>query len=362
MPEGMNNEELSLWLRDTWRLESERVDGDDPEVDRLVNSDLVSLRFAVLTQLLGKLADPSRDVLCLQRGDAEGSEAAGRWDARSLCSGVVVPWNQDNQSVLGGSADPYVNNPLRRPRLDEQTTALSRPAEWDALLAFLKEASHTSDTPVIERAVRRCLRSVARRLHRQAVHFGVPPRVSLDQVIELLENYLAAPSNGLRPLAAASALLKVVGSALGLFSVSSQGLNEPDRATGAPGDIVCSDLDGKPVLVAEVKDQNLRIVDFEASLQKARKRDVRNLMFVVPRLSPSEAERIRERIAAVWAQGTNVYRTSVPELARPIFMLLEERWRHEFLAELGNELNRRSAPFSHRQEFADLLDVLDVPR
>ena len=259
MPEGMNNEELSLWLRDTWRLESERVDGDDPEVDRLVDSDLVSIRFAVLTQLLGKLADPSRDVLCLQRGDAEGSEAAGRWDARSLCSGVVVPWNQDNQSVLGGSADPYVNNPLRRPGLDEQTTALSRPAEWDALLAFLKEVSHTSDTPLIERAVRRCLRSVARRLHRQAVHFGVPPRVSLDQVIELLENYLAAPSNGLRPLAAASALLKVVGSALGRFSVSSQGLNEPDRATGAPGDIVCSDVDGKPVLVAEVKDQNLRI-------------------------------------------------------------------------------------------------------
>ncbi len=51
----MNNDELSLWLRETWQSESEVVEGDDPEVDRLVNSDLVSVRFAVLTQLLGKL-------------------------------------------------------------------------------------------------------------------------------------------------------------------------------------------------------------------------------------------------------------------------------------------------------------------
>ncbi len=103
-------------------------------------------------------------------------------------------------------------------------------------------------------------------------------------------------------------------------------------------------------------------MDFEASLQKARKNDARNLMFIVPKLSPNEAERIRERIAAVWAQGTNVYTTSVPELARASLMLLDERWRHEFLAELGSELNRRSAPFSHRREFANLLDVIDVPR
>ncbi len=227
----MNNEELSLWLRDRWHLESECIDGDDPEADRLVNGRLVSLRFAVLTQLLGKLADPSRDVLCLQRGDIEGSCAAGRWDARSLCTAVVVPWNQENQHVLGGSADPYVNNPLRRPRLDQQTAALRDPAEWDALVAFLRKASHTRDKAAVERAIRRCLRSVARRLHGQAVHYGVPPRVSLGQVIGLLENYLAAPSNGLRPLAAASALLRIVGTALGLFSVATQGLHEPDRAT-----------------------------------------------------------------------------------------------------------------------------------
>ena len=354
---AVNDEELALWLRENWLRESEKVEGTDSDIDRLVDNDLVSVRFAVLTQLLGKLADPSRDVLCLQRGDAEGADATGRWDARSLCTRVVVPWNQESQNVLGGSTDPYVNNPLRRPRLDEQTAALKKPAEWDALVAFLKAAA--SDRATTEEAVLRCLRSIARRLHRQTVHYGVPPRASLVQVVDLLENYLATPSNGLRPLVAATALLKIIGTSLGLFSVSSQGLNEPDRATEAPGDIVCSGADGKPVLAAEVKDRSLTLIEFEASLLKARQGGVPSLIFVVPQLSDKDAKTIQDRIAAVWAQGTNVYATTVPEVARTSFMLIGEQWRHEFLSELGSELNRRSAPYSHRRAFADLLDGLD---
>ena len=354
---AVNDEELALWLRENWLRESEKVEGTDSDIDRLVDNDLVSVRFAVLTQLLGKLADPSRDVLCLQRGDAEGADATGRWDARSLCTRVVVPWNQESQNVLGGSTDPYVNNPLRRPRLDEQTAALKKPAEWDALVAFLKAAA--SDRATTEEAVLRCLRSIARRLHRQTVHYGVPPRVSLVQVVDLLENYLATPSNGLRPLVATASLLKVIGSGLGLFSVSSQGINEPDNATDAPGDVVCSGGDGKPVIVAEVKDRSLTIVEFEGSLLKARKGGVTSLLFVVPRLADKDAKAITDRIAAVWAQGTNVYTTTVPDLARTSFMLIGEQWRHEFLSELGSELNRRSAPYSHRRALSDLLDGLD---
>ena len=355
----MNNDDLARWLRENWRRESETVEGQDPEVDRLVNSSLVSVRFAVLTQLLGVLADSSRDVLCLQRGDIEDAEGAGRWDARSLCTRVVIPWNQENQNVLGGSTDPYVNNPLRRPRLDEQETSLKKRADWDALVSFLRDATAGADGSEIVDSALRCLKSIARRLHGHVVHYAVPPRVSLAQVADILESYLTPPSRGLRALAAATALLKVIGSSLGLFGVSSQGLNEPDSATDAPGDIVCS-ANGKPVLVAEVKDRSLSLVDFEASLDKARKRGVPTLVFFVPRLSDKDEKAIQERIAAVWAQGTNVYTTTLLDLARISFMLVEEHWRHEVLAELGGELNRRNAPYSHHRAFADLLEALDT--
>ena len=182
----MNHESLSRWLRERWDLVSEESGPkEDPEVDRLVDSSVKSIRYAVLTQLLGKLADPSREILCLQRGDVDDADAAGRWDARSLCSKVVVPWDQENQNVLGGSTDPYVNNPLRRPSLHDQLESLKQRLEWEALVGFLEGVSAEGSQSTLEQAIDRCLRAIGRRLDRQVVHYGVPPRVSLDQLLYL---------------------------------------------------------------------------------------------------------------------------------------------------------------------------------
>ena len=88
----MNEDAVAAWLDSEWAaaLEDDAAPAADPETDRLVDSDVVSIRYAVVTQLLGKVADPARDLLCLQRGAAEGAEGAGRWDPRSFCIAVVV--------------------------------------------------------------------------------------------------------------------------------------------------------------------------------------------------------------------------------------------------------------------------------
>ena len=64
----------------------------DEGIDELVTCSVVSIRYALLTQLLGKLMDPTRDVLSIQRGEAATAAASGRWDARSFCQANVVPW------------------------------------------------------------------------------------------------------------------------------------------------------------------------------------------------------------------------------------------------------------------------------
>ena len=61
----------------------------DDGLDELINCDVVSIRYALLTQLLGKLDDHTRDALSIQRGDAALAEAAGHWDARSFCRANV---------------------------------------------------------------------------------------------------------------------------------------------------------------------------------------------------------------------------------------------------------------------------------
>ena len=74
---------------------------DDIKV--LTNCSVVSIRYALLTQLLGKFADHNRDALSIQRGEATNAELAGRWDARSFCQANVVPWVSEAGQVLGTS-------------------------------------------------------------------------------------------------------------------------------------------------------------------------------------------------------------------------------------------------------------------
>lgn len=353
---AMTDEQAGAWLNEQWRA---ALDGDmnasDPEVDRLVDSRVLSIRYAVLTQLLGKVADASRDLLCLQRGDAADAEESGRWDPRSFCTSVVVPWVQGNRDALGTSSDPYVSNPLRRPRLDGDE-ALQRQGEWDALVAFLGALERAGNPEAVEDAARRCLASAARRLNRLRVEYPSPMRVGLDPMCDLLDAFLAVSSHGLRPLIVTAALMRTLGEAFALFPrVESQGLNEPDAARGMPADVMCYGPDGQLRLAVEVKDRDLTLVDVEATLGKARNSGLANVVLAAPGIRRQDRDAARARLADEWARGTNVYRISIPELVRGAFVLLEEGWRVRFVKAIGAELDERGAEYPHRRDWSDLL-------
>ena len=104
-------------LDEFWQRVSQEKEGEiNPDIDRLIDSRFVSIRFCLPTQLLGKLAAPELDCLCLQKGDATFES---QWDPRSFANKVIVPWVAENQSVLGTSTDPYVSKPLRKARIEE---------------------------------------------------------------------------------------------------------------------------------------------------------------------------------------------------------------------------------------------------
>ncbi|MCY4148832.1 MAG: restriction endonuclease, SacI family [Gammaproteobacteria bacterium] len=264
----MDNTQAREWLNGAWaRILESGLEKPDPEIDRLVNSKLVSIRYAIFTQMLGKIANSQRSLLSLQLGSERSS---GSRDARSFCSSVIVPWVADNHDILGKSPDPYINNPLRRERLDEGTHQLRYKEEWDALVDFPAPLDIAGRIK-LESAFIRCLESAARRLATQSFVYQIPIRVSLPKMTGVLEAFLAEASGGLRALVVTSAAMTVLGKAFSLFeNVSSQGLNEADSLSGAPGDVMCMDSDGSIVLVVEVKDRALTLSDVRSSTQKAR--------------------------------------------------------------------------------------------
>ncbi len=303
--------------------------------------------------MLGKIANEQRSLLSLQLGTGQ---FPGDWDARSFCSAVIVPWVADNHDILGKSPDPYVNNPLRRRRLDEGTHQLRYKQEWDVLVSFLAPLD-SSGRIKLKSAFIRCLESAARRLAAQSFVYQIPIRVSLPQMIRVLEAFLSDASGGLRPLVVTAALMTILGRGFSLFAnVSSQGLNEADSSSGAPGDVMCKDEDGNIILAIEVKDRNLTLADVRSSTQKARASSdpLSNLLFASPSIRDDQREAICETMETAWASGLNISQIGVVDLTYATFSLLSEDWRPRLLREIGAELDSR-ADHEHRRAWHDLL-------
>ena len=355
----MTEEELNEWLDARWeQILASFEDEPDEEIDQFIGSSVVSIRYAFFTQLLGKLADPERDLLCSQRGSQE-TVPSGRWDPRSFCARVVVPWVRRNHNVLGTSADPYVNNPLRRPRLDSDMGSLSPGSrrEWEALVGLLADLESGGDLSAIEETLERCLKSIARRLRSQSVVYPVPHRISLAHVCELLDRYLAVADGGFRPLVVATALMRTLGDAFSIFTrVDSQGLNEADAASGSPGDVLCYGNEDELVLAVEVKGHDLTYVELETTILKARSSGVADILFASPDFARADRDAIEARVKDEFAMGSNLHQTSIVGLVKATFSLLGEEWRVSFINAICDELDARSTDPTDRVAFAELLE------
>lgn len=329
-------------------------------MDELCESNLVSIRYALLTQLLGKHADHRRDALCLQRGDPNAAIEAGRWDPRGFCAAVVVPWVQATDNVLGTSPDPYVNKPLRRRRLDDWSVALRGRAQWEQLVALLSGVQERNDPAHTEAALRRSLAAVARRYAKLNITYAVPNRISAEQCESAFAEFIAQASGGEAPLIAATALFRIIGHRFALFDqVARQRINEADAASGVPGDIQC--YRGTPpqiVLSIEVKDRELTLLDLNASIAKARQSEVTEFLFAAPGVTDADREDIASRIRNEWAQGTNIYRLSLTELLHVVLALAGEEARVTLLREIGNEINASATQPALRTRWAGILDEI----
>ena len=351
----MNNIEVGKWLDGEWAAAiGANETHPDPEIDALANSKWMSVRYALVTQLLGKIADPSRNLLMVQMG--EGGD--GAWDARSFSMAVIVPWVSGNQHVLGTSAEPYASKPLRRVRLEYDMANVKGQGEWNALVALFEELEAANDGEIRE-IFRRVLRSLVRRLASQTFGYAIPQRVSLGRLQTILDEFLSVSSGGLRPLATTAALMRIVGEAFSLFSkVEAQGINEADAAGGVPGDVICycHDDSTRICLVIEVKDLQLTLGHVDATSLKARQADagLANVLFTVPGIRASERADIETRVAQEWASGMNIYTISIKALVDALFVLVDESWRARLVREIGDELDRRQDQAA-RKAWHDLL-------
>ena len=329
----------------------------DPSIDELVRCQVVSIRYALLTQLLGKVVDESRDALSIQRGEATTADESGRWDARSFCSLNVVPWVNESGQVLGTSPDPYVNNPLRRPRLDSGYELLRYRSLWESLAKQLHEVENRDSPEFAESKLRSSLASLVAMYRELTVEFDVPQRISLEAASKLVSDFLQEPSGGERAQIVTAALMRTIGDRFGIFDcVIRQAINEADAARSRPGDVVCL-YQNVQVLAVEVKDRTIELHDVETSIGKARRNSVKEILFATTD-APVDEPSIADRTTREFNLGINVYRMGIDALLRVALSIGGELSRTEFLTRVGEELNDRVTQPAHKQAWTALLQNL----
>jgi hypothetical protein len=107
-------------------------------IQSCVNHRQVAYRFCLPIQLLGKMTNTELDSLRLQKKPDDPEDVTG-WDARSLASKVVAPFNQRQENILGTSSDPYVGNPMRIPRMSSNDPSKKDMAGWNTLVSILEQ-------------------------------------------------------------------------------------------------------------------------------------------------------------------------------------------------------------------------------
>lgn len=324
-------------------------------VNRSINSQSKSYRYVLPTQLLAKLVDPTVDCHSLQAG--QGNEKA--FDARSICSRVVVPFDHDHENVLGGSGDPYVNNPLRGPALSEQYVSDKKDkAGWRDLCAVTDAIEKKQSPDFTKQVFMQVLVEIYRRMAVTTVTYPVPRRTSLDQCLTVAEKFLEDKSGGDRLLALCSALFITIGKSFGLWvDVRRANINVADTASGAVADLECVNDQDEIVLAVEVKDRTVTINQIKEKLVNLRAENVTEILFVAQDgVHRPDVDATKALVEKEYNSGHNIYIFPFAEFAGSSLALMGEAGRRMFLQLVGEELDRYMSDIKHRRAWAVLLE------
>jgi len=326
-------------------------------IRRSLNSDIKSYRYVLPTQLVAKLASPDLDCRCLQV--ARGGP--GAFDARTLAHKVIVPFDQANDHVLGGSPEPYVNKPLRCPEVScrYRTQQRNRDA-WDCLCRVLDAVETKKDRSFTELVFRQVLTEIYRRLAAVSVSYAVPRRMSLERCMSTLREFLSEPSGGDRLLAATSALFLMIGRKFRLYPDIRRGtITTADAASWLVADLECVSDSGEVVMAVEVKDRQLTVSQMRSKIPEIRQRSVSEVFFVAQQgVMSSDREEASRLVEREFAGGQNLYIMDFFSLAGTVLALLGESGRAQFAAEVGRQLDTYRSDIAHRRKWAYLLRAI----
>lgn len=321
-----------------------------------INSSIKTYRYVLPTQIIVKFVNPSLDSRFIQA--QRGGE--GAFDARTIAHRVIVPFDKQNHGVLGNSSEPYVSNPLRVLEISadpKYRNQQKNKKDWDSLCFVLEAVERNRNQDFTLQILKQVQLEIVRRLEQIRVIYPTPRRISLEKAKEIISTYLDKPSGGDRPEVIATALFRVIGKRLNLYSsVKRNKTNAADVVSGQVADIECLDSEEKIVLAVEVKDRELEINHIEDKINLVREKNVSELLYLVKDgVSTEHKVNVEDKLRKEFSSGQNIYIFNLIPFSEVIFALIGEEGRREFIKEVGKVLDEYSSPLISRQTWSLLL-------
>jgi len=223
----------------------------------------------------------------------------------------------------------------------------------------LDEVEKRNDPLFTRQVFEQVLLEIAKRLNTVQVIYSIPKRVSLQQTISLIENFLSVQSGGDRVLAATSALLETIGKCFNLFTVKRANINASDASSGMVADIECIDGQGKVVLAVEVKDKELTVNHIKDKLPGLRAGRISEILFIAQKgINQDEIEGVITLLGREFSSGQNIYVFNLIRFTESLLALIGENGRRDFLETVGTHLDKYGSALQHRKTWAALLSKI----
>ena len=322
----------------------------------LFTTSVQAYREVLLGCLIARMQDKSIDIR--QPYVGQGAKA---FNGRTLDEKAINPFLHAKH--IPSSRGPYLSVFRRSVLFDESTrSGLRDKAGYDALLGVLSFVEATSSRRALKSLLRYILFKFAEL--REAAHVPVSRlrRMSLEQCGMLISGLLAVPSGGRFPVMLVLAAFSAVQEFFGLnWVIESQGINVPDAASGAGGDITIR-VDGRVAMAAEVTERTVDRSRVVATFNtKIAPTAIEDYLFLVK--DSNQDTGALEQARQYFSQGHDVNFVEIQKWIVMTLATLGRKGRETFIGHLACRIDAEDVPKSLKMAWNDVIaTITSVPR
>ena len=259
-------------------------------------------RYILVNALLAKATNQKVDALSLQKGDGKG----GKFDARSLCHKVLVPFEKLKlPGCLGDSNEPFLNKPARFVSLS-MNNAVRAGKDRETLENLIKILSHITTSEEAYNYLKSAMVVLIDNHDNYVKKFAIGDAlIDVSEFSQLVLDYIYKITDHTMdgevcPLVVAELEQLYLGKD---FKVVPHKVNESGSSSKEVGDIDIFDNEGTLVNAIEVKDKSFSIQDVLHAITKFRQANLTSSLFIYGKNVAFDEEEIDHALKAIGREG-----------------------------------------------------------